>query len=457
MSWLRQVLFRLQPFWRRRKIEKGLSEEIESHITMATEANIAAGMSLKEARNAAVREFGGVEQIKERYRDERTLRWLEELFSDIRFAARSLRKSPGFATVAILTLALCIGANSAVFSVVCGILLRPYPWADADRLVFVDNTYPRLSRERGGSSIPDYLERRTGMTALEESALFYFWRANFASADAAPEQIGGAVVTPSLFPLLKVRPQLGRAFSDDDAKVGAANTIILTDRLWRNRFGADPKILEREIRLDGEKYTVIGVMPPDFYYPGPYSHFLAPFQFTTQQKLDPARSAEFARMMARLKVGATTAQAQRQGAAIQNAAADRLPQLKSRWEASGRQCVVVRVVDYDVKDVRAMLWLLQGAVAVALLIGCANVASLLLARASARGRELAIRAALGASRGRLTRYLLTESLLLFVTSGALGLLVAPWGISVIRNLGIGSGPRGFQASLDGNAFVFTLG
>ncbi len=375
--------------------------------------------------------------------------------NDLRLALRSLAKSPGFTAVAVLTLALCIGANSAIFSIVSAVLLKPYPWPDSSRLVYVHNTYPLMGLPRAGCSIPDYLDRRHGVSALAESALFTGASLNL-SADGAPERVAGMTVTPSLFPLLQAQPALGRVFTDAEAQVGATKTVVLGDALWRNRFGGDPKIVGRDIRLNGEPYTVVGVMPAGFYFPTPRAQLWVPFSFTDAQKSDTGRGNEFSTMVARLKPGATLAQAQREVDTIHAALRERLPQSKTFWVSSGFGGLVVGFLEDNVADVRAMLWLLQAAVAAALLIGCANVANLLLARASARERELAIRAALGAGRFRLIRQLLTESLLLFLLGGALGLVVALWGIGAMNSLGVGDMPRGFGVTLDARVFAFTM-
>ncbi len=374
---------------------------------------------------------------------------------DLRYAFRSLRKAPGFAAIAVLTLALCIGANSAIFSVVNAILLKPYPWPDSDRLVYVYNTYPKLGLENAGCSIPDYLDRRRGVPAFAESALITGFNANL-SADGNPERVYGLSVTPSLFPLLQTAPALGRAFTAAEAEFGAAKTVVLSDTFWRHRYGADPGILGRAIHLNGEPYTVVGVMPPGFYFPSLRAQFWAPFAFSQQQQSDESRGHEFSSMLARLRPGVTLEQAQRDVDAVSRAVRERLPRIRGDYEATGFGGLVRDYLAQNVQDVRAMLWLLQGGVAAALLIGCANVANLLLARASAREREFAIRAALGAGRGRLVRQLLTESLLLFLLGGALGLVVALWGLSAVNALGVGDLPRGFGVALDGRVFAFTL-
>ena len=376
------------------------------------------------------------------------------MLSDLRHAFRSLTKSPGFTAVAILTLALCIGANSAIFSVVNAILLKPYPWPDSDRLVYVYNTYPKLGLTNAGSSIPYYLDRRA-VPSFAESALITGFSANL-SADGNPERVYGLAVTPSLFSLLQTVPALGRAFTAAEAEPGVAKTIVLSDTFWRHRFGADPKILGREIRLHGEPHTVVGVMPPGFYFPSLRGQFWVPLVFSAEQKSDASRHNEFSTMIARLKPGATVEQAQRDVDAVSRAVRERLPAERQDHETTGFGGLVRDYLEQNVQDVRPMLWLLQAGVAAALLIGCANVANLLLARASARERELAIRAALGAGRFRLIRQLLTESLVLFLLGGALGLVVALWGVGAMNALGVGDLPRGFGVALDARVFGFTL-
>jgi predicted permease len=374
---------------------------------------------------------------------------------DLRYTVRSLLKSPGFAAIAILTLALCIGANSAIFSVVNAILLKPYPWPDAGRLVYIHNTYPSIGVTNAGCSIPDYLDRRAGVPSIEESALYTGVSLNL-SASGQVEHITGQSVTPSLFSLLKTAPALGRAFTDAEAQPGAAKTVVLSDDLWRNRFGANPAILGTDIRLDGEPCTVIGVMPPGFYFPDPRVRLWVPFVFIAQQKSDAGRHREFSTMVARLKPGATIAQVQRDVDAVHRRLREHRPDEMNIWKVTGFGGAVTGFLEENVHGVRAMLWLVQAGVFAALLIGCANVASLLLARAVTRERELAIRAALGAGRARLVRLLLAESLLLFLVGGALGLLVAGWGVDLLGALGLSALPRGFSVQLDFTVFSFTL-
>ena len=454
MNFLRIISRRVRALFRKETLDADMAEEMRSHLARRTQANLAAGMSADEARFAAQRQFGGVDQIKEVAREQRGSRWLEELLRDFHFAFRQLAKTPGFAAVAILTLALCIGANSAIFSVVNAILLKPYPWPGSDRLVYVYSTYPKIGLANAGISIPEYLDRRAGVPSFAESALIAGFSANL-SAEANPERVYGLSVTPSLFSLLQTAPSLGRAFTEAEAQPGVEKTVVLSDTFWKNRYGADPKILGQTIRLNGESYTVVGVMPPGFYFPSLRGQFWVPFVFTAQQKSDAGRHNESSTMIARLKPGVTVAQAQREADAVSRALRERLPREREEYEASGFGSIVYDYLAQNVKDVRPMLWLLQAGVAAALLIGCANVANLLLARASARSREFAIRSALGAGRGRLARQLLTESLVLFLVGGALGLVVALWGLTAVNALGVGDLPRGFGVALDARVFAFT--
>lgn len=374
---------------------------------------------------------------------------------DLRFALRSLLKTPGFTLIAVLTLALCIGANSAIFSVVNAVLLRPYPWPDSDKLVYVYNTYPLMGLPNAGTSIPDYLDRRAGVSGLADAAMYHNKDFNL-SLDGAPERIAGLRATPSLFTTLQAAPQFGRVFTDADAQPGTDKVVVLSHALWKNRFGANPAIVGQTIRLNTEPYTVIGVMPDGFYFPSPRTQAWVPFAFTAAQKSDNERGTEYSSMIARLKPGATLAAVQRDLDAIQARNAERIPAERDFWKTSGFGGRVNSFLEQNVSNIRGMLWLVQAGVAAALLIGCANVASLLLARAVARERELAIRSALGASRRQLMRLLITESLVLFLVGGLLGLIVAWWGMSAFGALGLSALPRAYGVQLDAAVFGFTL-
>jgi len=377
------------------------------------------------------------------------------MISDLKYALRSLLKTPGFTIIAVLTLALCIGANSAIFSVVHAILLKPYPWPDSDRLVYVYNSYPNMGLPNAGVSIPDYLDRRAGVGGFADAAMFNNRSYNL-SSDAEPERLICLRATPSLFSTLQATAARGRVFNDAEAEPGNDRVVVLSHALWKNRFGANPGIVGTSIRLNTESYTVVGVMPEGFYFPSPLVQAWVPFAFTSAQKSDQERGNEYSSSIARLKPGVTLAEVQRDLDLIQARNAQRLPDEAPFWKSSGFGGRTNGFLEQNVANIRGMLWLVQAGVAAALLIGCANVASLLLARAVARERELAIRAALGAGRGRLMRLLLSESLLLFLGGGLLGLLVAEWGVSSFGALGLSTLPRAYGVQLDVSVFAFTL-
>jgi predicted permease len=377
------------------------------------------------------------------------------MLSTLRYSLRSLLKSPGFTAVAVATLAICIGANSAIFSVIHAILLKPYPWPDSERLVYTYNTYPLMGLDNAGVSIPDYLDRRAGVSGYADSAMFTTRSYNLA-IDGEPERIVGLQATPSLFSTLESAAKLGRVFTDAEAQPGADHYIVLSHALWKNRFGANPAVIGTSIRLNAETYTVLGVMPEWFYFPSPRIQAWVPFSFTAKEKSDDERGNEYSSSIARLKPGVTFESVQRDLDVIQTRNAERLVDSRDFYKASGFGGRVKGFLEQNVSDIRGMLWLVQAGVAAALLIGCANVASLLLARAIARERELAIRAALGAGRAQLMTLLLTESLLLFLAGGLLGLLVAWWGVDALNSLGLSTLPRAFGVSLDYTVFGFTL-
>jgi putative ABC transport system permease protein len=376
--------------------------------------------------------------------------------NDFRFALRQLARTPGFTIVAVLTLALCIGANSAIFSVINAILLKPYPWPGSERLVYADNTYPLMGLPEAGVSVPDYLDRRAGVSGFEDSAMYSQASLNM-SGDSQPEMIGGLRATPSLFTTLGSRAALGRVFTEADSRPDSPATIVLSYGLWKSRFGEDPSVIGRTIRVNGSPVTVIGVMGQEFYFPSPKIQAWTPFAITPAQREDTERGNEFSTMIARMKPGATVAGVQRELDQIQARLAERLPQGRYFWKTSGFDGHAVGFLEKNVRDVSSMLWLVQAGVAAALLIGCANVAGLLLARAVGREKELAIRTALGASRLRLARMLLSESVVLFVAGGLLGLFVAMWSLDALQAVGLSSLPRGFGVRLDPTVFAFTLG
>ena len=373
---------------------------------------------------------------------------------DIRYAIRALRKQPLFTLVAVLTLALGIGANTAIFSLLYQMLLRPLPYPDADRLVFVWNTYPLMGLPQASVSIPDYIDRKTQAPAVEDATLFTGGSANLADG-GQPEQVRSLMVTPSFFTTLQRQPFLGRGFTEDEARPDADNFVILSYGLWQSRFGGDRSLVGRDIRMNGEAYRVVGVMAADFRLTNDVGVYV-PFGFTPQQMSDQARGNEFSQMIARLKPGASIEQLNGQMKMIVERNLERLPQRQAFARSSGFGGFAVDIRQQLVGEARTPLYALQGVVLAVLLIACANVANLLLMRATGRYRELAIRTTLGAGHWRLVRQMITEGVVLS-SLGAVGGLALGWiGMRTLVALSSNQLPGIAETSLHPAVLFFTL-
>ncbi|HEV8122458.1 MAG TPA: ABC transporter permease [Candidatus Polarisedimenticolia bacterium] len=349
---------------------------------------------------------------------------MDTFLQDLKFALRSLRARPVIAVVAILALALGIGANSAIFSLVHAVLLRPLPFRDADRLVLIWHDYGKgMNLSKATLSVPTYIEYRDHVEAFESVAVGTPWNANLTGA-GDPERLQGSLVSGNFFRTLGVAPTLGRDFLPEEDKPGGNRVVLLSDGLYRRRFGADPAIVGKTISLNGENHTVVGVVPKGFQFMMPVDLY-KPVAFTPEQAAPENHGNEFLVGVARIKPGLTMAQAAAQLAALGE-------KLQKQFYPEGWHPVMFPLHGEIVGDLRPALLMLNAAVACVLLIACANIANLLLARATGRAREIAVRAALGAGRLRLARLLLTESLFLGILGGAAGLVVAWWGIRVLQ-------------------------
>ena len=377
---------------------------------------------------------------------------MDTLSQDFRYALRMLFKKPGFTAIAVMTLAVGIGANTAIFSVVDAVLLRSLPYPDADRLVMLWSTMQAQGVPTSGSAMPDYREWRDQSQSFEGLGGFYYGDFNLSGANREPARVQGAYITANLFPVLGIAPALGRGFSSEEEQFGRHHVALLSNGLWQRRYGADPQIIGRTVTLGGDSYTVVGVMPKGmaFFDNQPDVELWTPIAFAPGDNYD-TRNNHFVNLVGRLKPGVALQQAQSEVSAI----ADRMAEQEKGNEGLGALLVPVR--DQLTGDVRLAVLVLLGAVAFVLLVACVNVANLLLARAAGREKELAIRSSLGATRGRLIRQLMLESLPLGLLGGGAGLLLAVWGMEALVSMLPASVPRYNAITIDARVLVFTLG
>src|SRR6202166_1701889 len=449
MSLLSPMLGGLRSLFRKTRVEKELDDELRGFLDMAAEEKMKRGMSRNDALRAVRLEQGGAEVTKELVRSAGWESFVETCWQDSRFAARMLRKSPGFTAVAILTLALGIGANTAVFSVVQGVLLAPLPYHEPDRLLTVWLNNFHLNSPTYLSS-RDFMDWEHAAPPFEKMSA-YARRSFDLSSPGNPEHLEGSEISSSFLSTLGVRLALGREFSAEEDRNGGAPVAIISNGLWRDRFGGSASALGKSIVLNGVETTIVGILQPGFRFGPDYADVYIPIG---QRKLVDAndRTAHDVMCVARLKPGVSLSQADAEMNAIQENI-DRLNPETDR----GLGIKILPAKEPLVGDVRGTLLLLLGAVGLVLLIACANVANLLLARSAVRAREFSIRAALGAGRGRIVRQLITESVLLSILGGVLGLAAAKWGLSVALATLATNLPRGDNIHLNASVLFFALG
>jgi len=442
MGWMR--------YFRRARWDEERELEIQAYLEIETDENIARGMTPEEARYAARRKLGNPTQIREEIYRMNSLTFIESLWQDVRCGLRMLRKNAGFAMVAVLTLALGIGANTAIFSVIHAVLLSPLPYDHPDRITLVRESNPSKGFEQFSVSPPNYMDWKNAAGAFEQMASMSRGQFSY-TGGAEPERLVGARVAASFFSVLGAQPELGRTFLPEDDVVGKAGVVVLSHGLWTQHFGSDPQVIGKSLTLDGESYRVIGVMRNGFQFPRGVQLWL-PSEFDERSLSPRARGAHYLTVIARLKPGASIDQAQAEMVAISKRLEQLYPNTNTGWTSK-----VVALSEATVGNIRPTLLVLFGAVGFLLLIACANVANLLLARATARQREIAIRFSLGASRLRIARQLLTESILLSGIACALGLLLAEWAMRALRTLPPSTLPRAESIGLDLPVLGFAAG
>ena len=377
------------------------------------------------------------------------------MLQDFRFGLKLLWKEKAFTITALLTLALCIGANTAIFTVLRTVVLEPLAFSESDRLVSMFNIYPGIQVTEGGSNgVPDYFDRRQ-LTEVFDSVALMRGDGFDLGSEGSPVHVAAQSVTPSFFHVLRVSPALGRAFTDDDAVFKKDQFAILSYGLWKEKFAGQSNIVGRDIRLSGLPYRVVGVMPEGFESPGSEAKLWVPLAFAPEQTLDDARHNNSWDMIARLQPAVTISAAQKRVDMVNKFQMERAGKLRALLENAHFGTVVRGLKDQMVRTIKPTLFLLQGAVVLVLLIGCVNVANLMLVRSNIRMKELAIRHSLGAARGRLARQLLTESVTLALLGGLLGIALAYGGVAVLAMMGAQELPRGADIHIDGSALLFS--
>jgi putative ABC transport system permease protein len=455
MKYVRAALARIAGFFTRDKADDDLRDELLSHMEMETAENVRRGMHPDAARRRALLASGGVTQAAEAVRDQRGLPWVEGIVADIRYALRALRHSPAFTTVVVLTLALGIGANTAIFSVVRGVLLKPLPHRDGDRLVYLRQSADGPGGDNLNFSVPEVRDLRNGAPSLGGIAEYSSWSGIY-QGDAGATRIDVGLVTGNYFEVMGLSPVLGRLTLPSDDGPGVPLVMILTHDFWVNRFGADSSIVGKQVRVDNKSATVIGVLQPAPFFPDRIDALfnMVMSQHHLSATMVEGRTHRMTEVVARLAPGATLEQARSEVAAV-------YARMQGEYKDAYNPAVHSRVAVIPFHEVmgeraRLTLWLLMGAAAFVLIIAVANVANLTLMRGVRREHELVVRAALGAGVARLRRLLLAENLVLTLMGAAIGVVIAIGGVRLLVSFAERYSPRASEIRLDAAVLAFML-